>query len=211
MSSVQDEITGVVLAGGRARRMGGVDKGLVALAGRPMVEHVVERLRPQVATLLINANRNHDVYSRLGYPVIADADGEFLGPLAGVCAAMGAASTRYLLTCPCDAPLLPLFLAERLYGACTEQGAEIAVAHDGDRLQPVFALLSTGLVDSLAGYLGEGGRKIDRWYESRRLATVDFSDASRAFVNVNDPGERDELERRLKAADNGKRITRDSD
>ncbi len=197
MSRFQDEITGVVLAGGRARRMGGVDKGLLDIAGRPMVEHVIARLRPQVSDLVINANRSLDTYREYGYPVVPDAEGDYLGPLAGICASLQVARTAFVLTAPCDTPLLPRSLAERLWPVCRECGAEIAVAHDGHRLQPVFALISTEVTDSLERYLREGGRKIDRWYESRRLVTVDFSDMAECFVNVNDPGQRAEIEAML--------------
>lgn len=197
MMPIQNEITGVVLAGGRARRMGGMDKGLVPLAGRLMVEYVIARLRPQVATLLINANRSLDAYGQLGYPVIPDSNGDFLGPLAGICAALRAASTTFILTAPCDAPLLPESLGQRLATAFVDHNAEIAVAHDGNRPQPVFALISTALADSLERSLHQGGRKIDRWYESHRLATVDFSDVAECFVNVNDPEQRDQVERAL--------------
>ena len=198
MSRFQDEITGVVLAGGRARRRGGVDKGLMTIAGRPMVEHVIARLAPQVSDLVINANRSLEVYREFGYRVVPDAEGDYLGPLAGISAALGVARTAFILTSPCDTPLLPLPLAERLWRACAKDEADIAVAHDGDRLQPVFALISTGLADSLARYLGDGGRKIDRWYETHRLATVDFSDLAECFVNVNDPGQRAAIEVLLK-------------
>ena len=194
MSRCLKDITGVVLAGGRARRMGGVDKGLTPVAGRPMIEHVIARLKPQVSSLIINANRNLETYRGLGYPVVTDGDGEFRGPLAGIRAAMEIARTAFIVTAPCDSPLLPQCLAQRLWHACRQDGAEIAVAHDGQRLQPVFALIATGIGADLARYLREGGRKIDRWYESRRLVTVDFGDLAGCFVNVNDPAQRNEIE-----------------
>jgi len=197
MSACLENVTGVVLAGGRARRMGGVDKGLTPVAGRPMIEHVIARLKPQVSSLIVNANRNLETYGELGYPLVTDGDGEFRGPLAGICAAMEMARTAFIVTVPCDSPLLPECLAERLWRTCRQDGAEIAVAHDGQRLQPVFALIATGIGDDLARYLREGGRKIDRWYESRRLVTVDFSDLAGCFVNVNDPGQRTEIENLL--------------
>ncbi len=200
MIPFQDDITGVVLAGGQARRMGGVDKGLVEVAGRPMIEHVIARLRPQVSGLVINANRSLDAYRKLGYPVVPDASGDFLGPLAGICATLRAARTPFILTSPCDTPLLPHCLADRLWQASRKADAELAVAHDGERLQPVFALIHTELSESLERYLGEGGRKIDRWYEMHRLVTVDFSDAAGSFVNVNDPRQRAEIEALLAAA-----------
>lgn len=201
MGCFRDQITGVVLAGGQARRMGGVDKGLVDLAGRPMIEHVIERLSPQVGNLMINANRNLETYAALGYPVVPDADGDFRGPLAGILAAMRAARTSFILTVPCDTPLLAPGLADRFWHAVDTAGAELAVAHDGDRLQPVFALIGTSLADSLARYMARGGRKIDRWYETHRLVTVDFSDAASSFVNVNDPQQRSDVEALLVESD----------
>jgi len=201
MGCFKDQITGVVLAGGQGRRMGGVDKGLVDLAGRTMIEHVIERLAPQVGNLMINANSPLETYAALGYPVVPDADDDFLGPLAGILAAMRSARTAFVLTVPCDTPLLAPDLADRLWHAVDRAGAELAVAHDGDRLQPVFALITTSLADSLARYMARGGRKIDRWYETHRLATVDFSDAASSFVNVNDPQQRANIEAMLVESD----------
>jgi molybdenum cofactor guanylyltransferase len=187
----------VVLAGGRATRMGGMDKGLVELAGRPMISHVLAALAPQVERVLINANRNHEHYAAFGWPVVADADAGFLGPLAGLAAGMRAASTPLVLTAPCDCPLLAPDLASRLYSALEQERSEIAVPFDGERLQPVFALVKRELADSLAAYLAGGDRKIDRWFAQHRLAQVDFSDRPENFVNVNDPDERAALEIRL--------------
>lgn len=195
------QITGVVLAGGRGLRMGGTDKGLVPIAERPMICHVIDRLRPQVGALIINANRSLEAYGELGYPVVPDGDDGYLGPLAGMLAAMRAAATPFVLTAPCDTPLLPTVLAERLWQACHDRQADLAVAHDGTWLQPVFALLKTALADSLEGYLLGGGRKIDRWYETRRIATVDFSDMPDSFLNVNEPRQRTELEAMLTTGD----------
>jgi len=197
MSNFTDNITGVVLAGGQGRRMGGRDKGLVTLAGRLMIEHVITRLEPQVGSLVISANRNIEAYRALGFPVVSDADSGFLGPLAGFLAAMRMADTPFILTSPCDTPLVCVDLAERLWRGLTEADAEIAVPHDGSYLQTVFALISTSLADSLENYLSEGGRKIDRWYETRRMATVDFSDARDTFINVNDADQHAEMEAKM--------------
>jgi molybdopterin-guanine dinucleotide biosynthesis protein A len=193
----RDAITGLVLAGGLARRMGGMDKGLVELAGRPMIEHVLGALRPQVGSLLINANRNIDRYAAYGHPVVSDTLQGFMGPLAGVLAALQQLATDFLVTVPCDAPLLAPDLVSRLYEACLAGEADVAVATDGRRQQPVFLLLRTGLAPSLEAYLSGGGRKIDTWFASLRLAEADFSDAPDTFVNVNDPDERQRLEARL--------------
>jgi molybdenum cofactor guanylyltransferase len=190
----KDTITGVVIAGGQGRRMGGVDKGLVMLAGRPMAEHVITRLKPQVGRLVINANRNLEAYKAMGYPVITDTVGGHLGPLAGFLAAMRATRDPYILTAACDAPLIAADLSARLWRMLEREKAELAVAHDGDYLQPLFALISVSLADSVEHYLETGGRKIDRWYNTHRMATVDFSDVAESFANINSPEQRAEIE-----------------
>ena len=192
-------ITGLVLAGGRATRMGGMDKGLVELAGRPMIAHVLARLAPQVDQILVNANRNVDRYAAFGWPVVPDTDTGFLGPLAGLVAGLRASETPLVLTVPCDAPRLATDLTGRLYAALERDAAEIAVAFDGEWLQPVFMLVHRQVLASLEAFLAGGGRKIDRWFEQHRLARADFSDHKESFVNVNDPAERDALETALAA------------
>jgi molybdenum cofactor guanylyltransferase len=177
--------------------MGGADKGLLPLAGRPMVEHVVRALEPQVGAILINANRNLERYERLGLPVVCDRMGDFFGPLVGMASAMERATTPYLLTVPCDSPLVPADLAATLYRALADAGAELSVAHDGKRMQPVFALLDRALLPSLLAYLDAGGRKIDTWYAEHRVALADFSGQPQAFLNVNTPEDQAEVERLL--------------
>ena len=193
----RESITGVVLAGGLARRMGGEDKGLVPLAGRPMVAHVLEALRPQVGAIVINANRNHERYAAFGHAVIADAVGGFLGPLAGVLTALQRCGTDFLATVPCDAPLVAPDLVARLHCACTAAGADLAVASDGERRQPVFLLLRASLASSLEAYLAGGDRKVDLWLGQLRVAEADFGDEPDTFININDPGERQRVEARL--------------
>lgn len=195
------QVTGGILAGGRATRMGGVDKGLVVLAGRAMVEYVLDSLRPQTAQVLVNANRSLNQYARYGVPVVADRQEGFLGPLAGMASMMEAARTPWLLTSPCDSPQVPHDLGPRLWQAVREQQADIAVAHSGERLEPVFALIRCALLDSLLAYLQSGERKIDRWYRQHRLAVADFSDSPQMFVNVNTLVERDDLAARLGTPD----------
>ncbi len=202
--SVVDEVTGVILAGGRATRMGGDDKGLIPVNGRPMISWVIDVLRPQVAQVLINANRNLDEYRALGYPVIDDGDREFRGPLAGIAAGLRAATGKYVAFAPCDSPLVCDDLVSRLYAALSAKGSRIAVAHDGDRLQPVFALLERDLLNDLVQYLDSGGRKIDRWYEEHGYARADFSDVAESFANINAPDEKQALERRLGRGADGK-------
>lgn len=190
----RQSITGLVLAGGQARRMGGLDKGLLGVAGRPMIEYVLAGLRPQVGPLLINANRNLERYATYGHRVVPDTRVGFLGPLAGVLSALAVLETDYLLTAPCDSPLVAPDLAERLHAALVAQEADIAVAHDGQRPQPTFLLLRRGLAGDLAAFLDSGGRKIDRWFERHRLAEADMSHRPECFVNVNDPEERERIE-----------------
>ncbi len=196
-------VTGVVLAGGRARRMGGRDKGLIELNGRPMVTYIIEGLRPQVDDLLINANRNLDEYAGLGAGVIPDTLGGYAGPLAGMASALGAARTPLVLVVPCDSPIVPPDLGERLYRSLVEARAELSVAHDGVRLQPVFALLRRELLDSLTGFLASGKRKIDEWYAQHEMALCDLADRPDLFLNINTPQDRLDLEERLRAEATG--------
>jgi len=188
-----------VLAGGRARRMGGADKGLVRLAGRAMVARIAEALRPQVGTLLVNANRNLDAYGRAaGCPVLPDAVGDFAGPLAGMASGMLAAATPWLLTVPCDSPLVAPTLCERLLAPVADGAARIAVATDGARLQPVFAMLSCDLLEDLLAALEAGERKIDRWYARHAVIEVAFADHPQMFLNVNTPEDHARMEQRLR-------------
>ncbi|MCC7412976.1 MAG: molybdenum cofactor guanylyltransferase [Gammaproteobacteria bacterium] len=167
--------------------MGGVDKGLVSVRGRELVRYVVEALQPQVRDLIVNANRNQEIYARLGFRVVADAPPGFHGPLAGMASAMRVASTPFIATVPCDSPFVPADLVGRLYRARVAANATIAVAHDGERLQPVFALIDCRRLDSLVAFLARGERKIDRWYDGERTTTADFSDSPRTFLNLNTP------------------------
>lgn len=189
--------TGAILAGGRGRRMGGRDKGLVELAGRPMVARVIERIRPQVDTLIINANRHIDSYTQYGYPVVSDVIDDYCGPLAGMASALRRAAPGFVVTVPCDTPFLPLDLVERLHRAL-QNGGELAVVDTGERLQPVFALLHTDLLDSLMDFLATGGRKIDAWYALHAMARADFSADPDAFANVNTPEQAASAEHQLR-------------
>jgi molybdenum cofactor guanylyltransferase len=190
----QKEITGVILAGGRAQRMGGMDKGLILLNGKPMIEHVIAALHAEVDKLLINANRNLEQYAAFGYPVIPDIMDGYLGPLAGIASGMQTAGTRYIVTAPCDTPLISGNLVQRLYQTLSHEGADISVAHDGERMHPVFALIRRDLLPDLLDFLKAGERKIDRWYARHRLAVAYFREQPEAFRNVNNPEERAELE-----------------
>lgn len=178
-------VTGVVLAGGLGRRMGGVDKGLQLLDGRPMVVHAIERLRPQVDELLINANQNLDRYAAFGHPVVADSIEGFAGPLAGLERGLATAAYPLVATVPCDSPFLPHDLVQRLCTALVAGSAELAVARTGSQPHPVFCICRRELHAHLAAYLAGGGRKIDHWYASLRVVEVDFGDEAAAFDNLN--------------------------
>jgi len=184
-----DEITGLVLAGGQGRRMGGVDKGLQNYHGMPLALHALLRLSTQVGQVLINANRNLAAYESMGVPVWPDAMSDYPGPLAGILVGMEHCETPYLATVPCDSPQFPVDLVSRLAEGLVAQDAEIAMAAtreaDGSiQVQPVFCLIRTDLLESLVGYLHRGERKIDRWTAQHRCATIVFEDAS-AFINAN--------------------------
>ena len=192
-----EAITGLILAGGRATRMGGVDKGLQNHQGMPLALHALLRLQPQVGHLLINANRNLAAYEALGVPVWPDPMADHPGPLAGWLAGLEHCDTPYLLTVPCDTPGFPTDLAARLSAALAEQDADIAMAatlEDGRvQVQPVFCLLKTGLLESLIAYLHSGQRKIDRWTAQHRCVEVAFDDPL-AFANANTPAELQQLQ-----------------
>jgi molybdopterin-guanine dinucleotide biosynthesis protein A len=190
-------MTGLILAGGRGTRMGGVDKGLQVWVGQPLVWHALQRIKPQVGSVIMNANRHVEEYQRLGVPVYPDALADFPGPLAGFAVGLQEAQTPYLLTVPCDSPRFPLDLASRLAQALQAHSADIAMvsapetAEDGKvalRSQPVFCLLSTRLKASLFDFLASGQRKIDRWTSLHRTVLVPFDlaqDDPHAFANIN--------------------------
>jgi molybdopterin-guanine dinucleotide biosynthesis protein A len=185
------DITGVVFAGGQGRRMGGVDKGLVELDGRALVAHVIARLAPQVGALVVNANQNRDRYAAFGHPVVADAIPGFAGPLAGLHAGIAAARTPYVVTSPCDSRFLPLDLVARLVAAFAAQPLDLAVARTFAQPHPVFALVRTAVRPHLEAFLLGGGRKIDAWYPTLRIAEVRFDDEADAFRNINTRAELD--------------------
>ena len=199
----RENITAVILAGGRARRMQGEDKGRIELLGRPLLDYIITGLRPQVGSILVNANRNLARYRKFGYPVIEDILDGYCGPLAGMASGMQAAGTPLLLTVPCDSPFVPERLVKTLYQAMTEADAEISVAHDGERLQPVHALLRCALLPDLLDYLGEGNRRVDSWYARHRMARADFSTSPQVFLNLNTPQDKQLIERMLTAAQAG--------
>jgi molybdopterin-guanine dinucleotide biosynthesis protein A len=182
------DITGLVLAGGRGSRMGGVDKGLQNLHGMPLALHALLRLQPQVGATLINANRNLAAYESFGAPVWPDALPDFPGPLGGFLAGLEHCETEWLITVPCDTPHFPADLVRRLADAADAAGADIAMPvteEDGrPQVQPVFCLMRSSLLESLVRYTNEGGRKIDRWADQHPRVAVPFEDAA-AFFNAN--------------------------
>jgi molybdopterin-guanine dinucleotide biosynthesis protein A len=181
-----DEVTGLILAGGRGSRMGGVDKGLQTLDGQTLVEHAIRRLAPQVNSIMINANRHLDVYARLGVTVWPDADAEFAGPLAGFLAGMTHCPTEWLATVPCDTPYFPLDLVARLSEGVGKSSAAIATTAGSGRSQrqPVFCLIRSNLAGDLSDYLGSGGRKIETWLDRHACVDVLFANDD-AFFNAN--------------------------
>ncbi len=178
-----DGVTGIILAGGRGRRMGGVDKGLQPLNGRPMVAWAIERLAPQVDEILLNANQNAEAYARFGHRVVPDSLGGFAGPLAGLHTGLQAASQPLVVTVPCDSPFLALDLVGRLKSSLNEK--DLAVAKTGDQPHPVFALVRRSVLPHLEAFLAGGGRKIDAWYATLAVIEVPFDDQPEAFRNIN--------------------------
>ncbi|GAA4019169.1 molybdenum cofactor guanylyltransferase MobA [Actimicrobium antarcticum] len=183
-----NNITGLILAGGRGTRMGTVDKGLQVFRGAPMAMHVLMRLAPQVDHIMINANQNLAAYESICTAVWPDEMQGFAGPLAGLQSGLMHCETAYLVTAPCDSPFLPLDLVERLRTALLEQDADLAVAVTGDaehrQSHPVFCLLKSSLLSHLTLFLQQGGRKVDAWYVSLAVAEVHFDDEA-AFRNIN--------------------------
>ncbi|GHE22732.1 molybdenum cofactor guanylyltransferase [Halomonas urumqiensis] len=175
--------------------MGGRDKGLEPFNGRPLVAHVRERLEGRVAEVLVSANRHHDDYLALADRVVSDTESGYHGPLMGIYSGLRASHTAWLLVVPCDSPALPWSLVERLMGGLA--GGDIAVAHDGERLHPVVALIRVALADDLARAMAGGERKIDRWYARHDCREVDFSDCPEAFANLNTDADKRHLEQLL--------------
>ena len=189
----QTEITGLILAGGRAQRMGGIDKGLIPFHHRPLIESAINRLKPQVGSIMINANRNIEQYAAYGFPMVSDADLSFSGPLAGFAAGLKACPTEYLVTAPCDSPLLPTNLVELLVTKMTEGSFDLVYASSKDPAgktwaQPVFCLMRVSLSKSLEEFISLGDLKIDRWFKELNSSTVVF-DSESAFANINTPEE----------------------
>lgn len=197
----QQQVGAVVLAGGLARRMGGQDKGLVDVNQRPMAAWVLDSIKPQVHDIVINANRNQGTYAQLGCEVIADRHTGHVGPLAGLSAAMHYFGRDYVFMCPCDSPFIDPSIVELLGSAfCSQQAdhqVDIAVAHDGERLQPVFCLAHVRCLPSLDAYLESGERKIDKWYATQNTVEVPCTSVLNSFRNINTEEERLQAESEL--------------
>ena len=178
-------ISAIILSGGRATRMNGVDKGLILLQNKPLVTHVIERLTPQVAEILINANREIVAYESFGLPVLKDETDEFIGPLAGFLLGLTHAKHEYVLTVPCDSPLLPLDLVARLLNGLQMAKSDIAVSSSDENTHPVFCLMKKSVLPSLQAYIESGERRVSAWQKSLNYVEVDFSDCSEAFTNLN--------------------------
>ncbi len=190
----QTKVAGVILAGGRARRMNNRDKGLVNFKGRPMVSYAIAALAPVVDYVLINANRNIDQYRQFGWPVISDQTDNFDGPLAGILTAMIHADADILVVIPCDSPLITTEHLQKLLLTCSENNADVAVAFDGTRLHPVILAVRAGLQASLQDYLADGQHKVTDWLTRQNLVQVDFSNEPEIFCNVNTMTELSALE-----------------
>ena len=180
-----EEISGVILAGGLARRMGGIEKALVEFRGETLLSHVIKRVQPQVKTLYLNVNKKLEQYQEFNLPILKDEKKGFLGPLAGILTAFNKIETHYLLVVPCDAPFVSLNLAETLFKEMQYQNALGAVVHDGERLQPTFLLLHKQLRNDLEIYLNNGQRSIELWLERHLIAKVDFSSQTNDFISFN--------------------------
>jgi len=189
-------ITGLILAGGKARRLNGQDKGLIPLGNQRLVEYAVTRLRPQLDEILINANRNPDSYRQLGYPIIADTLPDFAGPLAGLLTGLQHMTHDWLVSVPCDNPWLPANLVEKLREGIKQQACPLAVARCDGRLQAVYCLVHRSLQASLIDYLGQGQHKVQGWIQQQAHCVVDFADG-REFENINTPEELAKAEKNL--------------
>ncbi len=191
--SKQSSVSGVILAGGLARRMHNQDKGLIPFNNSAMISYTIHAMQPVVNELFINANRNIEQYQQFGFPVISDVTEDFAGPLAGVLAALHVCQHDVLLVAPCDSPFMTSRGLQDLIAEHERSHADIAVAFDGERVHPVFMVLKSSLKSSLQDYLAQGARKIDRWFDLHHWVKVDFSDYPDYFANINTPQQLAEL------------------
>lgn len=190
-------VSAIILSGGRATRMNGADKGLVILQNKPLIAHVIARLKPQVDEIFINANREIATYEALGYHVLQDESDDFPGPLAGFLLGLKHAKHDLVLTVPCDSPMLPPDLAQRLCQGMAENHADIAIAKTAEDTHQVFCLMKKSVLPTLEAYLAGGGRKVKTWQQSQKYVEVDFSDCNEAFTNLNTFEDLEALELKL--------------
>ena len=185
LSGAPAPVTAVILAGGLGRRMGNVDKGLQLLDGRPLAGRVLQRMAPQAAEILINANRNQAAYAAFGYRVIEDRIGGFAGPLAGMHAGLSEAAHELVAFAPCDTPFLPENLISRLLAPLADERVDVSVAKTGTQLHPVICIARRRLLAQLAAFLDGGGRKVDAWYSTLNVTQQAFDEQPGAFRNIN--------------------------
>ena len=178
-------ISAVILAGGQAKRMGGVDKGLQTLHGKPLFQFIYDRLHSQVEHISVNANRNQAIYAAAGLPVFGDNIEGFQGPLSGILTALERSETDFVLFVPCDSPFFPDNLLEKLKSAVVFHGVSIAYVHDGEREHPTFCLMARSLKEKLAAYLAAGDRRMLQFMRQNGAVSVDFSENKAAFANIN--------------------------
>ena len=187
MALNHQHITAVILAGGKGSRLQHNDKGLMLFKQRPLIEHILEAITPQLSRIMINANRNQSQYESYGYPVFGDNDNvaNFQGPLAGFLTAMSQVTTSHILTIPCDAPFVATDYANRMIQTLIDHPVDIAIAHDGKRRQSIHALLPVSLGENLELFLQTGKRKVGDWYQQQTCALTDFSDKPETLLNIN--------------------------
>lgn len=200
MTFSSSQVSGLILAGGRGRRMDGQDKGLVNCAGRPLIEYALDTLKPLCNRILINANRSLEDYRRFGHPVISDGTSAFDGPLAGILAGLKMATTPYLMAIPCDCPRLTPQTLTRMLQTLRDNNAEICIPHDGNRPHPVIMVLQTRLRASLEAQLAAGERKIDCWTQKHHTVLADCSQDPEQFLNINSPQQLKAMENFLKTS-----------
>jgi len=185
MPCSDDLLTVVILAGGRGSRLGGQDKGLLEWQGKPFIEHILQSIAPVAKNIMINANRNAEVYQQYGYPVISDDIDDYAGPLAGMLAALRSAKTEYVMTVPCDAPSTTPAMIDQFCDVHEKQHQKLYVAGTDDGLQPVYAMIHTSLIENLAQYLADGHRKTQGWLKDNDAVVIHFDQQVTSFLNIN--------------------------
>jgi len=185
MPCPDDLLTVVILAGGRGSRLGGQDKGLLEWQGKPLIEHILQNITSVTKNIIINANRNTEVYQQYGYPVVGDDIEDYAGPLAGMLAALRSTNTPYVMTVPCDAPSTAPEMIEQFCDTHEIQQQTLYVASTDDGLQPVYAMINASLKDNLSQYLAEGNRKTQSWLKDNNAVVIHFDQQVTSFFNIN--------------------------